>query len=206
LGLGQHGFARSEIWTYHGKVLDNEAGVSVKFTLDTPKKYEEEYPTSLEYIVTLSVHELTNHLVVHNKSSTKTVSHQALLHTYFACDSSTAVATPFKGLTFVDKANNFVESVSEEDEVTFKVYTDRFYKNAGGNYTLKYSGGGVHIRTTGFKDVVTWNPQAEAGRGIPDMEEGGWDKYVCVEPGMASYYNEIPPGGKWSGQQVLSTL
>lgn len=32
------------------------------------------------------------------------------------------------------------------------------------------------------------------------------DKYICVEPGMATYWNEIPGKGKWDGQQVLKTL
>ena len=30
--LGQHGFARSEIWTFDGIVMDNDAGVSVKLS------------------------------------------------------------------------------------------------------------------------------------------------------------------------------
>ena len=30
--LAQHGFARSEVWSYGGTVMDNEAGVSVRLS------------------------------------------------------------------------------------------------------------------------------------------------------------------------------
>lgn len=30
--LGQHGFARSETWTFDGIVMDNEAGVSIRLS------------------------------------------------------------------------------------------------------------------------------------------------------------------------------
>lgn len=33
LKLGQHGFARSETWTFNSIVMDNEAGVSVKLSM-----------------------------------------------------------------------------------------------------------------------------------------------------------------------------
>jgi len=206
--MSQHGFARSELWTYDGVVMDNEAGVSVLFKLEPTEKIRSvfDYPFSLEYHVTLAVHQLTTRLVVHNKSTDKALTHQALLHNYFACDASAVTVSPLKGLTLVDKTKNYAESVEEREEVDVKNYTDAVYKNAGHTFTLKYPGGGLHIHTTGFNDVVVWNPREEAGRAIGDMEEGGWEKYICVEPGMASYWNDIAPEKAWSGQQVLTTL
>ncbi|KAG8905431.1 hypothetical protein FRB99_008977 [Tulasnella sp. 403] len=206
--MGQHGFARNSVWTFAGIVMNNDAGVSVRFRLDPNDEIKAVFPHpfSLEYVVTLAAHQLSTDLHVSNTSETETLTHQALLHTYFACDASAVTVSPLKGLTLVDKTKNYAEYVEERDEVDVVAYTDAVYKNAGGNYTIKYPGGGIHIKTVGFKDVVVWNPREEAGRAIGDMEEGGWNKYICVEPGMASYWNEIPPGGKWIGQQVLSTL
>ncbi|KAG8927330.1 hypothetical protein FRC01_007665 [Tulasnella sp. 417] len=207
--MGQHGYARAEEWELLRTVMDNEAGVSVKFGLHLPEEkrvqYGFDYDVRLEYIVTLAVHELATHLVVHNDSE-KPLTHQALLHTYFACDASQVTVAPLKGLTYLDKTRNYAETLETRDEVDVRNYTDAVYRNAGADFDIKYPGGGIHIHAKGFKDVVVWNPHAEAGRAIPDMEEGGWDKYICVEPGMATYWNEIPGKGKWDGQQVLKTL
>lgn len=74
----------------------------------------------------------------------------------------------------MDKTKGGAESTEERDEVDVKTYTDSVYKNGGGTYTIKYPGGGIHIKTQGFNDVVVWNPQADAGKNLADMEDGGW--------------------------------
>jgi glucose-6-phosphate 1-epimerase len=48
------------------------------------------------------------------------------------------------------------------------------YKAAPGEYQVRWTGGGVYIKTTGFPDVVVWNPQKEIGSKMADMEDGGW--------------------------------
>lgn len=32
------------------------------------------------------------------------------------------------------------------------------------------------------------------------------EKYVCVEPGMATYWYDLAPNERWIGQQTLETL
>ncbi len=54
--------------------------------------------------------------------------------------------------------------------------------------------------------VVTWNPREATGSAIADMEAGGWDHYVCVEPGFANGFKTLQPGEEWIGQQVLTAL
>lgn len=53
-------------------------------------------------------------------------------------------------------------------------FTDSVYENAPGKYTVTWPGGGVEVNAKNLKDVVVWNPQAEAGAKIGDMEAGGW--------------------------------
>jgi glucose-6-phosphate 1-epimerase len=138
------------------------------------------HPFSLVYVVTLATHQLSTDLHIQNTSETSSITFQSLLHTYFLCDASTVTVSPLQGLTFIDKTNNLIESTEERNEVSASTYTDAIYKDAPGEYYVWYEGsakkeaGGVHIKTRGFKDVVVWNPQAEAGRAIADMEEGGW--------------------------------
>lgn len=57
-----------------------------------------------------------------------------------------------------------------------KSFTDSVYKDAhgSGGYEVRWEGGGINLKTSGFKDVVVWNPAEEAGSKIGDLEEGGW--------------------------------
>jgi D-hexose-6-phosphate mutarotase len=48
------------------------------------------------------------------------------------------------------------------------------YENASQSYEITWPGGGIGIKTENLKDVVVWNPQAEAGSKMGDMEKGGW--------------------------------
>ena len=99
-------------------------------------------------------------------------------------------------------------------------FTDSVYENAPGKYDVLWGSGGIEIVTKNLKDVVIWNPQAEAGAKIGDMEEGGWyvlhrypgdcttdhkyrEKYICVEPGYVRGFVKLEAGQTWIGHQVL---
>ena len=37
---------------------------------------------------------------------------------------------------------------------------------------------------SGFDDVVLWNIWEEGAKGMGDLGEGEWQKYICVEAGQ----------------------
>ncbi|KAF8707784.1 Glucose-6-phosphate 1-epimerase, partial [Rhizoctonia solani] len=171
--MGQHGFARSTVWKWDSVVMDNETGVAVRLVLEPTPEIKEVFPHPfhLAYVVTLTAHQLSTDLHVTNTGNDP-LTYQALLHTYFEADAATCTVSPLKGLTYIDKVKNYAESVETRDEVPVKEYTDAVYKNSGGKYIGKWEGGGVEVKAVGFKDVVVWNPQAEAGSKIADLHEG----------------------------------
>ncbi|KAG9128327.1 hypothetical protein FRC07_000835 [Ceratobasidium sp. 392] len=187
--MGQHGFARSTVWKWDSVVMDNETGVSVRLgthlgidnwsfidfraVLEPTPEIKAVFPNPfhLAYVVTLTAHQLSTDLHVKN-TGTEPLVYQALLHTYFEADAATCTVEPLKGLTYIDKTKGGVESVETRDKVEVKEFTDAVYKNAGGKYVGKWNGGGIEVKAIGFKDVVVWNPQAEAGSKIGDLHEG----------------------------------
>ncbi|CUA77431.1 Putative glucose-6-phosphate 1-epimerase [Rhizoctonia solani] len=205
--MGQHGFARSTLWKWDSVVMDNETGVAVRLVLEPTPEIKEVFPNPfhLAYVVTLTPHQLSTDLHVTNTGN-EPLTYQALLHTYFEADAATCTVSPLKGLTYIDKTKNYAENIETRDEVPVKEYTDAVYKNGGGKYIGKWAGGGIEVKAVGFKDVVVWNPQAEAGSKIGDLHEGAWDNYVCIEPGTASYWETLAPGASWIGGQTLSVL
>ncbi|KAF8642246.1 hypothetical protein AX16_009521 [Volvariella volvacea WC 439] len=211
--LSQHGFARSEIWKWGGIVLDSDASVSVRLTLEPTSRISQVYdkPFQLAYVVTLAEHQLSTDLHVTNPSASDVLEFQALFHNYIRAPANDVIVTPLENLLFYDKTEATEEGRSTPKTETragvdVRRFTDSVYEDAPGNYEVAWPGGGIGIRTRNLKNVVVWNPQAEAGSKIGDMEDGGWEKYVCVEPGFVRGFVQLEPGNTWSGQQVLSLL
>ncbi|KAJ3791006.1 galactose mutarotase-like domain-containing protein [Lentinula aff. detonsa] len=213
--LSQHGFARSEAWKWDGTVMDNEAGVSVRLTLEPTPKIRAVYskPFHLSYVVTLAEHQLSTDLHVKNTSTSTdyppdVLEFQALFHNYIRAPASEVLIHPLQNLKYLDKTDSVFQGLKTEtrDGVDVRKMTDSVYEDAPQNYEVTWPGGGLALRSVNLKDVVTWNPQAEAGSKIGDMEDGGWERYVCLEPGFVRGFERLEPGRTWIGQQVLSVI
>lgn len=209
-GLPQHGFARNEIWTFDSVVMDNEAGVSVRLTLlpnaTIAKLYAKEF--QLAYVVTLAEHELSTDIHVSNPSTSEGLDFQALLHTYIRAPANEVSISPLLGKRYIDKTEKSVEArntLKEEKRsgVDVRAFTDSVYEDTPLRVDVSWPGGGLVLQLHGFTTLTVWNPQAEAGSKIGDMEENGWERFVCVEPGYVRGFKRLEPGESWVGQQVL---
>lgn len=141
-------------------------------TPEIQAKYEPLF--SVVYVVTLKAHSLTTEIHVTNPSTSVTLTHQALLHNYIKADSATVAISPLQGLQYIDKVNDGALKTETRDKVDVTSFTDSVYKNIHGKVMVRWSGGGLDVETSGFRDVVVWNPQKEAGSKLADMEDGGW--------------------------------
>lgn len=206
--MSQHGFARSTVWKWDDVVMDTDTGVSVRLRLDPTPEIQSvfPYPFRLAYVITLAAHQLSTDLHVENPSTDKTLSFQALLHTYYASNREHVKVSPLTGLAYINKVKGGVEETETRDGVDVLNFTDSVYKNASKEYLISSQGKNIKLKARGLNDVVVWNPGPEAGAKIGDMEDGGWDRYVCVEPGSASYFIDVAPGDHWVGGQTMSVM
>lgn len=205
----QHGYTRTATWTWDGKtVLDNDAGVSVKLSFDPSPAVTDE-PLQLDFVLTLSEHQLSTDLHVLNAAQkpTESVTFQALFHTYIRAPANAVRIDGLTGLNYTDKtAAELTKKPELRTQVDVLKFTDSVYEKGPGEYRVNWPGGGLTVRTVGLKDVVIWNPNAEAGSKLADMEEGGWEHFVCVEPGHVVGEVTVGPGKKWNGCQILTPL
>ncbi|KAH6917377.1 glucose-6-phosphate 1-epimerase [Coprinopsis sp. MPI-PUGE-AT-0042] len=211
--LAQHGFARTTVWKFDQTVMDNEAGVSVKLLLEPTAEIAAVYDKDfkLVYVVTLAEHQLSTDIHVTNTSTSGKLEFQSLLHTYLAAPAQEVKIAPLQSLTYFDKVDpasdgNPSQKVEARSSVDVRQPTDSVYEGAfiaSSEVNVSWPGNAVEVRAKGFKDVVVWNP-GEDGRKIGDMEEGGWNNYVCVEPGYVRGFVELPAGETWVGQQVIT--
>ncbi|KAI0814954.1 galactose mutarotase-like protein [Irpex lacteus] len=211
--LSQHGFARSEVWTFDSTVLDSEAGVSVRLALlpNDSIKAKFDKPFELYYVVTLAEHQLSTDLHVKNTglSTSGPLEFQALFHNYIRAPANEVAITPLQGLHYYDKTESTDELKAQPKPelraaVDVRTSTDSVYENAPGTYHVAWPGDSVEIKTKNLKDVVVWNPQEAAGSKIGDMEPNGWERYVCVEPGYVRGFVKLNAGETWVGQQVIT--
>eukprot|EP00808_Paulinella_micropora_P012075 g21884.t1 len=163
--IQQHGFARNVVWKHDGKVnkAKDTGDVSTTFVL-TPNDYSKamwSYQFKLEYELTLQANHLAFKFTVRNEDSKK-FDFTALLHTYFKVDSIDKIrVSGLKGVTYMDKVAGKTV-VEESGDVKITSETDRIYENVKGDVTLKDGGAGdLVVKTSGFCDIVLWNPWVE---------------------------------------------
>jgi len=208
--LPQHGYARNHIWSWDGLThLDNDVGVSVKLTYSPDRSLTAD-EVKLVYVITLAEHQLSTNLHVENTSKSTPLEFQALLHTYIRAPAKSLHISGLNGLTYVDKTDKTQTEPAKKAEkravVDVLQFTDFVYEDGPRDYEVTWPDGGIKIHAIGFKDVVVWNPRETEGTKIGDMEEGGWDNYVCVEPGYVAGFKNLGPGEKWIGGQTLTPI
>ena len=150
--LPQHGYARITKWVHESNKLDNDDGVSVGFSLNSPPGYP---ACRLYYTVTLTQHQLTSTLHVKNLSSSSNLQFQALLHTYHKANPHTVTVEGLKGSSYLDKVNNNAKEVESKDFIKTDKFTDSVYISTNDNLKLS---NGISIRKHNFPDTVLWNP------------------------------------------------
>ncbi|TIA88681.1 hypothetical protein E3P99_02446 [Wallemia hederae] len=196
--LPQHGYARISEWSYdETPVMDSKDGVSVRLTLDSPPTRP---PATLVYTVTLTAHQLACTLHVKNTSSSDVLPFQALLHTYHLGNPRNVGVKGLKGARFNDKTAGGNTLIESHDVVHADGLTDSVYLATTNELELT---NGVKIRKHNLPDTVVWNP-SESAKSMDDMHDGGWNEFVCVEPGHVNDFYQLEAGKEWVGMQVIT--
>ena len=138
-----------------------------------------DFPVSLEYMVTLSEHELRTKIRVENQSDKGVLQFQALFHNYIRAPANDVKISSLAGKNYFDKTEPTAEAkatpkLEQREDVDVQKFTDSVYVDAGQAYDVNWPQGKIQLRTEGLKDVVVWNPQESAGKAIGDMEDCGW--------------------------------
>ena len=129
--------------------------------------------------MTLAECKLGTDLHVINHPGAGALQFQALFHNYIRAPANDVTISPLTGKNYFDKTEANAEArvtpkVEDRKAVDVRKFTDSVYEDGGQAYKISWPQGGVRIETEGLKDVVIWNPQETAGKGIGDMEDGGW--------------------------------
>jgi glucose-6-phosphate 1-epimerase len=127
------------------------------------------------------------------------------LHSYFKISDIKKIA--IKGLencSYNDSTISQNNSFTQPDSpLIFNGEIDRIYSNISQKIRLEDQADIMSIESTGFQDVVVWNPWEEKCKKLKDMLPYGYKKMVCIESGKILSPLVLHPDKTWSGSQKL---
>lgn len=206
---GKHGFARnSGEWTIVRTSIEPFPSVVLGLKeSEATRKSGFDFPFNLRYAVTLDgPQSLSTSLTVMNTGD-KPFDFTGALHTYFSCDSASAVKIQgLGGMEFVDSTKGGATATQEESLLGFSGEVDRNYYGAPSELYLLNVGPNsrtLKLLKRGFPDAVTWNIGSDKAPSIKDLGEGEWCKYVCLEAGLIGKPLTLPPSASHTAGQTF---
>ncbi len=202
-GLGplpKHGLVRTQSWEV-SRVEPSLAVFRIGDSDFTRSLWPHAFETQLT--VTLDDTHLSIELAVTN-TDIQSFTFTCALHTYLRVhDIAQTQVEGLRGRQYRDavRANqNFRE---EETTLRFAGETDRVYHGPARDVIVREPDRSLTIQQYGFVDTVVWNPGAQLGATLPDLEADGYRRYVCVEAAMADTSVTLEPQATWHGSQIL---
>jgi glucose-6-phosphate 1-epimerase len=202
--LPHHGFARDLPWTPTAR--STEGGVQRGVFLLEEPGWGARWPHAfrLELTVEVGGPRLSVSLTVQN-SGTRTWYFTGGLHTYLGVADIGAVRLDgLQGLVYRDKTQGHKEITQSEADLVVAAETDRVYLAAPDRLVLREPGREVAVTTTGFPDVVVWNPWDGAEQRFKEFGPGDYRRMLCVEAVTIGTPPVLEPGQQWHGSQTLT--
>ena len=197
--LPKHGWLRLAEWSIESR--NGTSGVTLR-TEETPASmsiWPHTYEARLR--ATLEAESLEIVLMVRNPGA-EAFAFTSALHSYLAVEDVTrASILGLYGIPYIDKTANRMIVKDDSHAVTIREETDRIYTGAPRMVELTDGLSSIRISSSGFPDIVVWNPWADKAAGISDMGERDYTKFLCVEAAVADGPLTLNPGETWEGIQ-----
>jgi D-hexose-6-phosphate mutarotase len=176
-GMPAHGFARQTVWDLIATRELPDGSVTLHFRLPPDDEFE------VDFTVTIG-RALTMELAVRNTGHSD-FSFENCLHTYFHVRTiGRCTLTGLLGTRYRDQllATDFTET-AEALRITGE--TDRIYQDTAATVVIQDPEirRSIHVRKSGSKSTVVWNPWIEKSNRMPDFGDTEYLHMVCVESG-----------------------
>lgn len=210
-----HGFARHETWRVVDTSINNGESGTVTLELSHSPHILPQWPEqrfTLRLHVTLSANSLLCQLQLINNGTSPLI-FRGGFHPYFSVsDLSNVFLGGFEGLTYEDAFDGFALKENTDGRslagslLTLGEPLNRVYLGTPHTYELRdrERGGTLHIKKSGFPEVVLWSPEPSYCLEKTDMESDDFKKFICIEPAIASTAITVPSEEQWKGTMHLT--
>jgi glucose-6-phosphate 1-epimerase len=204
----RHGFARVSTWRleHSGGGGDNAFARFVLEPGDLATPWTHDF--LLRLTVTLRSDSLVMALdVINNGDSSFAFS--AALHSYYLVDdlaNARVIGVQDEALAIGDSLDQIFYGVGSSLALQSRsAPTDDGDSLTSGSSSLVDDGNSLAMTQSGFVDAVVWNPGAKDAAAMPDMEDGEYRRFLCVEPALIAPLT-LAPAKSWRGELVLSSI
>lgn len=206
--LPKHGFARTAIWRLvrSGQLEQGAAQAVFELQENTASLQIWPHVFRAEMMVTVAEQNLQLDFSVVNHGNSE-LCFQAALHSYFRVeDIQQTHLQGLGGLYYRDTVTG-KDGCYQSDDITQIVgEVDRIYADVVSDISLDQPHQQLQIRQSGFTDAVVWNPGAEKGAQLSDLEPDGYRHMLCVEAASIMHPVTLAPGQVWSGMQLMRVI
>lgn len=206
--LAKHGFARTVVWRLlRSGQTETGAAQAVFELLESPASLQIwPYVFRAELVVTIAQGELKIELAVVNTGKTA-FNFTCALHSYFAVEKIADVRLHgLAGLRYRDMVANTENQLENRESLSIDGEVDRIYADLPDSLEIRQPQQSLLISQSGFADAVVWNPGAEKGSTMRDLETDGYQRMLCVEAAAICRPIQLSAGMAWSGSQSLRVL
>jgi glucose-6-phosphate 1-epimerase len=202
--LLKHGFARISAW----KLLRNEQLgdlAQAVLQLEDSEVTRAIWPHAFRATLTVTVGgpSLRLEFSVENTGATP-FTFTAALHTYLrVADITTTAVGNLAGSCFRDAVTQVRENKHVNSALRFTGEVDRIYSQVTEPVRVRTPERDITVTSSGFDDVVLWNPGLTRCAALADMEPTGYQRMVCVEAAAITNPPIVTPGSTWYGTQEL---
>ncbi|MFZ6751384.1 D-hexose-6-phosphate mutarotase [Undibacterium sp. Ren11W] len=206
--LPKHGFARTAVWRVLRAGQNADGVAQAVFELQESSASLQLWPQIFKAELTVSVFadSLQIALTVVNTGDTA-FSFTCALHTYFAVQQIADVQLHgLQGLRYRDSVSGISDCLDNAAWLRVEGEVDRIYANIPAAIELRQPQQTTVITQTGFSDAVIWNPGAEKGSSLSDLEPDGYQRMLCVEAAAIMQPVHLAAGTAWSGSQSMRVL
>lgn len=203
--LPKHGFARTMPWTLKQEIVSHAAH-SVTYELAIGPRQLADWPHAARLVLQAEVGHQGLHLnlcVINTGASAFTWT--GGLHPYFVTDDVQACSlTGLAGLPVQDRYDSSLRVQSEGSLYYSGQVFERLYDGCP-PLTLSSGPRQLVLSASGFEQWMVWTPGRTGGDALPDLPEGGWRQFVCIEPVCVTRPVTLQPSAVFTGTlDVLS--
>jgi glucose-6-phosphate 1-epimerase len=190
----KHGWVRDSEWLLLKDEKDKNSHL-LEFSLLLDPTVNWPHSAKLLYKVKQLKNSLHLILKIKNTGSTS-FSFTGGLHPYFCVPSVLKCNVEgLKSISFTDK------NKATHNEGILKFTTSEFERLYHENKPIKliYDNVSLELNQKGFDEWMIWNPGQTLAKSIPDLPNKDWEKFICIEPVIASRPKLLEPGAIFNG-------
>lgn len=205
--LPRHGLLRTRIWEPGDRSCSPEYAMLTLEAADT-EATRALWPHAFkaELTVVLERDRLDIELSVDNTGDTP-LAFTAALHSYLRVAEVEDIALAgLYGFLCRGAAGEGGSRKETAPELLVDAEIDRLYTDVDRPLLLQAGNHSLGVHKDGFRDVVVWNPWADASSRLADLEAHDFRHFLCVEAAAAAEPVNLAAGESWSGRQTLVVL